>query len=503
MRSLFAYIRVSTVKQGERGSSLQEQRAAIESYARRHGLAISEWFEEKETAAKRGRQVFNRMLKALTKEQAAGVIIHKIDRGARNLRDWADLGELIDRGIEVHFAHESLDLNSRGGRLSADIQAVVAADFIRNLRDEVRKGFRGRLKQGLYPLPAPVGYQNKGRGLPKVPDPVSGPLVRRAFELYASGEYSLLTLGDELLRLGLRNRNGGRITRNGLSTLLNNPFYIGLIRVEKSGEMYAGIHEPLISKSLFDLVQDRLKGRKRNRGLKHVFLYRRSLSCMQCAHSLVGERQKGHVYYRCHTEDCPKVCLREEEIDAQIKEALAAVSLTPEDLTDIAQGFERYKGKRAANREQTLQAIKLNLSQLDDRLGRLTDAFIDRLIGKELFEERKAKLLHERTTIHENYRELLGGNDPIATEIDNFLELVKSLSDKENEANSLERRDLIKSATSNLSANGKNVVVSWKSPFNVLASREKTSYGEPHRDTRRTDHAALGKLINEIVVHFK
>src|SRR5437764_928761 len=158
MKTVYAYIRVSTVKQGERGSSLQEQRTAIEGYARRQDLAISEWFEEKETAAKRGRTVFNRMLKLLDKGAAAGVIIHKIDRGARNLRDWADLAELIDRGTEVHFAHESLDLQSRGGRLSADIQAVVAADFIRNLRDEVRKGFMGRLRQGLYPLPAPHGY---------------------------------------------------------------------------------------------------------------------------------------------------------------------------------------------------------------------------------------------------------------------------------------------------------------------------------------------------------
>lgn len=75
---------------------------------------------------------------------------HKIDRGARNLKDWANLGDLIDGGVEVHFAHESLDMNSRGGRLSADIQAVVAADFIRNLRQETRKGFYGRLKQGIY-----------------------------------------------------------------------------------------------------------------------------------------------------------------------------------------------------------------------------------------------------------------------------------------------------------------------------------------------------------------
>src|ERR1041384_4263382 len=156
MNYFYGYIRVSTARQGE-GVSLQQQRAAIEQYAQRHGLEIAQWYEELETAAKRGRPVFSEMIKQLKGGKARGVIIHKIDRSARNLRDWADLGELIDRGIEVHFANESLDLHTRGGRSSADIQAIVAADYIRNLREEVRKGIVGRLKQGLYPLPAPLG----------------------------------------------------------------------------------------------------------------------------------------------------------------------------------------------------------------------------------------------------------------------------------------------------------------------------------------------------------
>src|SRR5207244_2409004 len=108
----------------------------------------------------------------LRQGRADGVVIHKIDRSARNLKDWADLGELIDGGIQIQFANESLDLHSRGGRLSADIQAVVAADYIRNLREETRKGFYGRLKQGMYPLPAPVGYLDMGKGRVKEIDRV-------------------------------------------------------------------------------------------------------------------------------------------------------------------------------------------------------------------------------------------------------------------------------------------------------------------------------------------
>ena len=135
MKTFYEYIRVSTAKQGDKGVSLQEQHAAIVRYAERQGLHIITCFEECLTAAKQGRPIFREMLRGLKKGDADGVIIHKIDRSARNLRDWADLGELIDAGVSVHFANESVDLQSRGGRLSADIQAVVAADYVRNLRE--------------------------------------------------------------------------------------------------------------------------------------------------------------------------------------------------------------------------------------------------------------------------------------------------------------------------------------------------------------------------------
>jgi len=110
MMQYFGYIRVSSVRQGAQGVSLPQQREAIERYAQRNSLEISRWFEEQETAAKQGRAVFNEMMKLLRRRSACRVIIHKIDRSARNLRDWADLGELIDSGIEVYFANESLGL---------------------------------------------------------------------------------------------------------------------------------------------------------------------------------------------------------------------------------------------------------------------------------------------------------------------------------------------------------------------------------------------------------
>lgn len=511
MKTLYAYIRVSTVKQGERGSSLQEQQAAIESYAQRHGLTISRWFEERETAAKRGRAMFNTMLRALAKGEAAGVIIHKIDRSARNLRDWADLGDLIDRGVEVHFAHESIDLQSRGGRLSADIQAVVASDFIRNLRQEIRKGFLGRLKQGLYPRPAPLGYRNQGRGLPKVPDPITGPLVRRGFELYASGHYSLQTVGEELHRLGLRNGLGRRLSLNSIATMLHNLFYIGLMQIKGTGEMYEGIHEPLIRKSLFDQVQENLRGKKRNTGLKHVFLYRRLVRCDSCGFRLIAERQKGHTYYRCHTATCPTRCIREEAIADAIDDALSTITFSENDLELLGKRTYELIGLATESNDKVLAGLQLTRARIEERLQRAFDAYDEGLVDKEAFKERREKLLLEKADINEACEKLQGRNNELGAEGREILELLKRLSDKGKLINRLEKRDLLKEATSNLATREKELMIAWGSPYHLFSNTTNFRYGAPHRVTPRTaqrcgkrrtggtPHRSIRKLARNLV----
>jgi site-specific DNA recombinase len=443
MKHFFAYIRVSIVKQGERGSSLQEQRSAIESYARRHDLTISRWFEEKETAAKRGRRLFSLMLAALEAGEAEGVIMHKIDRSARNLRDWSDLGELIDRGIAVHFAHESVDLKSRGGRLSADIQAVVAADYIRNLRDEVRKGFFGRLKQGLYPLPAPIGYLDRGRGQPKEQDPIRGSLVRAAFELYASGGYSLEELGEELYRRGLRTRSGKPLSCSTLSDLLHNPFYFGLIQIRKTGQLFEGIHKPLISKTLFDRVQAVLNGKAAHHGLRHSFLFQRLLLCQHCGYRLSVERQKGHTYYRCQTKTCPTTCLREEAVEHAVTTELEALSLNEREYESLTTLALSLRSEWATTREEERNSVQLNLQNADARFDRLTDAFLDGALDRDSFENRKRTLILERKEMRDRYELLASDNHPAVTKLTEFLELAKSALLSYQSGNMYEKRDLL------------------------------------------------------------
>jgi site-specific DNA recombinase len=497
--TFYGYIRVSTARQGERGVSLQEQREAIERFATRNGLTISRWFEERETAAKSGRPVWTEMLRLLRRRAAAGIVIHKIDRSARNLRDWADLQELMDRGlIQLYFANEALDLTTRGGRLSADIQAVVAADYIRNLREEALKGINGRLKQGILPLPAPLGYLDCGAGKPKAIDPVKGPLVRRLFELYASGRYNLHTLREEALKSRLRNRRGGVVSINGLSTILRNPFYIGLIRVKRRKETYEGAHDPLIPKSLFDRVQRVLDGKLAIRPEKHDFLFRRTLRCNGCGYSLIGETQKGYTYYRCHTPECPTTGVREEAVAGKLTPLLQALQLSPEERVYLKEKIESLKTTWQDETADQRKALELQLGQLATRRARLADALVDGLLDRDLFEERKAALFAEKKTLEERLAILDENGSTGIARLADFLERLDSAYLLFESGTPDEKRELVTEVTSNWEVEAKEVDFTPRPEVRLVAERANLLYGGPHRDGPRTWDTLLIALIKAL-----
>ena len=283
----------------------------------------------------------------------------------------------------MHFASESLDLNSRGGRLSADIQAVVASDFIRNLREETRKGMYGRLKQGLFPFRAPIGYVHSGKGLPKEIDPNKGPLVRKAFELYATGKWSMAKLPDKLNDLGLRGRNGKGLTVNGLHTMLHNPFYTGRMRIEKTGEVFPGIHRPLITDSLFQRVQDIAMGRLAPRTSIHSFTFQKKLRCRRCGNLLVGEAHKRRVYYRCHSRGCTVGYLREDIVVSAVTDELKRLELKGAEYEILRKCASEVVFDWREEAERIQKEVSEQQAELANRKKRLLDSYLDAVIDKE------------------------------------------------------------------------------------------------------------------------
>ncbi len=468
MKPHLAYIRVSTVRQGEQNSSLAEQRASITAYAQRHNLQIGEWFEEMETAAKNGRLQFNRMMTLLRTKRHGGLLVHKIDRSARNLKDWARLGELIDEGIPVHFTHESLDLSSRGGRLAADIQAVVAADFIRNLRDEVKKGMYGRLKQGFYPLPAPPGYRDHGSAKHKTIDPLKGPIVRFAFEGYATANYTLDTMREELWHRGLRGPNDKPLSKNSIASTLHNPFYYGVIKIRRSGETFIGGHEPLITKKLYDQVQEVLSGRAALRTTHHDFAYRTLIRCEHCKNFVVGERQKGHVYYRCHTKGCHQRSLREDRIEQTIFDTLANLQMPDGELMDLRACAKHYETEARKARRETVTKAEQELFLVGTRLAKLTDGYLDGEIESGLFRERQTALVERQAELRQIAEEKPG--DAELDQTAEMLSLVLEARAKFAVATPEEKRHLLQALASELTAREGELVLTLRSPFDRIAT---------------------------------
>ncbi len=400
MKPCFGYIRVSTTRQGD-GASLDAQRDAITSFASQNGLTITKWFEEQETAAKTGRPLFDTMLKLLRQGEAKGLIIHRIDRSSRNYADWARLDEASRAGIKIYFAADSLDFDSRGGRLLADIQMALAADYSRNLSLEVKKGQQGRLRQGLYPFRAPIGYLNP-QSATKPIDPIKGPLVQQAFELYCSGEYSITSLTFEMQRRGLTGYAGRPVVRRNIETMLRNPFYMGKILLK--GVLYDGAHEPLISAKQFQRVKEIKAQRTQKKSTKHGMRYRGLVQCGHCGRVLTGERQKSNIYYRCHTKDCPSRSIREDVLADALIRKLKRLALNDDDVAALTARFDAW----LSNHDTTAmeQSLHLRMADAQSRQDRLTDLLVDGTISKDDYDLRRQNGVFELAQLDEELKRL-------------------------------------------------------------------------------------------------
>lgn len=493
MKRCFGYIRVSTVRQGD-GASLEAQKDAILAFADRNKIEIVRWLEEKETAAKRGRPIFNRMIADLKKRKADGVVVHKIDRFTRNLIDYGKISELIDMGVDVFTAIEPLDFQTRGGRLAADVQAVVAADQVRNLREECIKGLYGRLKQGLYPFKAPIGYLNNGGGKLKTPDPERVHHIRDAFELYGSGQYSQRSLLVELNRRGFRSRLGRPVSLTSLEAILANSFYCGIIRIKVNGQTFHGRHEPIIPASLFERVQDLKAGKAVKKVTKHNHTYRRLFRCGLCGTAMIPERQKGHVYYRCQNKPCPTKTVREELLEDTVQRCLEGVRLSDHQIDVLVARLTQWTSDR--NDLEARRQLPLQFAAIAAKRERLTDALIDRLIEKQIFEERNAKLHLEEAKLRE-YRLDLEKRSFDSEQTRNFLELVKTLAHTYACAAPAQKQQIAKLATSNRTIVRRRVYVEPANWLQDVGTAVAALNGPPSRGADRTFLDRLARLTKD------
>lgn len=300
------YVRVSTDKQASRDLSLPAQLQACRAYAAEQQWSVEEVFVEEGVSGRSTNRPALRQLLRRCRRKHSGievVLVHKVDRLARNLTDHAMIRALLKkRGIRLVSVQEHFE-DSISGQLVENIMAVLADFYSANLSEEVLKGMRQKARTGGWPHRPPRGYQTvtdvTGRREIQI-DPVEGPLVLKLFELYASGQWSLRPLAVEMARRGLRTASGHQLASGHLRALLSNPFYQG--RIVWSDLDVAGQHPALISPTLFERVRLVLADRHRVRPQRRTmpgFPLRGFAQCGTCGGNMMAERHGRFGYYRC------------------------------------------------------------------------------------------------------------------------------------------------------------------------------------------------------------
>jgi site-specific DNA recombinase len=302
------YLRVSTKEQAEEGYSIPAQAEACRRFIADHGWELAdEYVDRGESARTADRPQLQAMLARLAEDPTIeALVVHKLDRLARNLEDHAAVRAALRKaGVQLHSVTESLE-DSASGKLVEGILASIAEFYSANLGQEIRKGMDQKAAQGGWPVRAPFGYRNVrrdggGRGGEAViePDP-QAPLVVWAFERYADGSVALASLTERLAEKGLRNRLGNPPGNSTVHRMLRNPVYAGVVRWK--GVEREGTHQPLISRELFDKVQNVLEAHSTGgeRSRKHDHYMKGTLVCAECGSRLYYTLAKGRFsYFRC------------------------------------------------------------------------------------------------------------------------------------------------------------------------------------------------------------
>jgi hypothetical protein len=222
------------------------------------------------------------------------------------------------------------------------------------------------------------------------------------------------------------------------------------------------------------------------------------ISCASCSRSLIGETHKGFTYYRCQTRSCPPTCIREEAVEEAALRQLCPLQFNPEEKAYFQAKLQDLRRDWKSEREEQTKIIKLRISHIQDRLNRLTDAYIDQVIERDIFEGRKATLLLEQKDAEERLTLLEANTQSSTDRLAEFLELAGSAYFLYKLGLPEEKRDLLKIATSNRQVEGKRVDFTLSFPFLEVANRFKNTNGAPDRDIPRT----WDSLLSQLAKHF-
>lgn len=412
------YIRVSTREQarsggGDEGYSLPAQRAACVDKAKQLGAEVSGIYTDAGESAKTARRPdLQRMLRDVREHRPTYVIVHKIDRLARNRADDLAINKALRAaGTELVSCSEQIS-NTPSGKFLYNVMADMAQFYSDNLAQEVVKGMRGKAAEGGTPTLAPLGYLHRREFREGVQvswveiDPDRGPLLRWAFQQYATGDWTVERLTSALADKGLTSRGGLRTPSRpigfaALSKLLVNPYFMGIVSFQ--GEAYQGKHEPLVDKETWLRVQDVLATRA-HRGVrerKHPHYLRGTIFCGTCGDRLIYNQPTGrggtYRYYACGKKraaarNCASKAVRVEKIEDGIADLYRRIQLPDEEIQRLRTAVRAELADQTADAHEHAERANRQLARLGDERSKLLQAHYDDVVPADLFKTEMRRL---------------------------------------------------------------------------------------------------------------
>lgn len=373
-----AYIRYSSTMQDD-SFSLEAQLRQINQRAAAEGVEIVKVYSDPATSAykNRFRPGINEMLEDSRKGIFQIVYVHKVDRLARRL-EWSleILRKLEAENIGFRAVEQNFNLSTPEGRLMFRMLSSLGEFYSDNLSKETNKGKHERARQGYHNGWAPWGYTSERVGDRKlaIPDPERAPVVRQAFERYATGLYYDQDMADWINSLGQKTMFGRDFTKDAMRDMLQNQFYKGFVlyrgadprtgksRRKADAEVVKGMHEPLIDDELFEKCQKVRAERRRvintNQVTRKVYLLAGLIVCKNCGKRLRAQTAASGRYYRESSKFVAVHCdyhgesVRAEEVEAVISELMLSLTLPETWQADLQEMLRTRKDEIDPQKEK-------------------------------------------------------------------------------------------------------------------------------------------------------
>ena len=424
VKTALVYVRVSTAEQAHgagstEGYSIPAQRDACQRKATELGAEVIAVFADRGASARSADRPHLQALLAHLAQQGGidYVIVHKIDRLARNRADDVEIQIAIERaGAQLVSVSESVD-KTPSGKLVRNIMADLAEFYSANLATEILKGSTEKARRGGTPGLAPIGYLNVRRAVDGhevrtvVIDEERAPFVRRAFALYATGEYSVRQLRHRLTEDGLTVRATAKrpaqpVTLSKLYALLHNRYYLGFVTYR--GVEYPGLHVPLITPELFAQVAAILDERDQTatKQRTHTHYLRGLLTCARCGSRLNytqvrGRRGGQFSYYVCsrrhRAQGCDLPYLPADTIEHRIETAWPhTVRLDQLDATALAEQFSAAITATDQQRATAAKHAATKLARLETERRKLLELAYAEAIPLDLLRSEQQRIAREQ-----------------------------------------------------------------------------------------------------------